>query len=532
MHTPTRSADQPALPPFTRWELGHLVDSWAQSGRTLPVAVVVSIFDDLCEALAGAPPGDDVVVSLDHVVIDQAGVARMTVRPREVVPAVSALLREALAAGRGDEAIPAAAWQVLGQGLAADPWVRPAGTDVIQHQLREALGPPAARDEVVDCCAALASGAPRTSVSAPAPMPERVGVPASAAAVDTASSTAPWEVPSIVPMEVELGSIAPERAQVDARDPHDVSTDVATPLEVPSIVGPASELPSTSSWRPRWGEDAQPAPLLTRDRAAPPAPSPARPVDTTPHASAVASTASASEPAAPRAAPRVVVASAPQVAPPAASPPPLRKASVSAPQRSSTAAPTTAAPASPTTAVPTAAVPTTAVPTTAVPTTASPTTAAPTTAVLTTASPTTATSTSTAPTSASAAAERLLASAPLSVPPRSSGSSASEVSAGPTLSASSTPPGVHATVSAVLPEDLDDPPSLLPKPVVRHDPPRRRAVSLPAAPAARLGPTASTPLEDRSSSIQLPSESPLQRILIGTLALASAVLVAWLLGLI
>ena len=91
---------------------------------------------------------------------------------------------------------------------------------------------------------------------------------------------------------------------------------------------------------------------------------------------------------------------------------------------------------------------------------------------------------------------------------------------------------MHATVSAVLPEDLDEPPSLLPKPVVRHDPPRRRAVSLPAAPAARLGSTASTPLEDRSSSIQLPSESPLQRILIGTLALASAVLVAWLLGLI
>lgn len=494
MHTRTRSADQPALPPFTRWELGHLVDSWAQSGRTLPVAVVVSIFDDLCEALAGAPPGDDVEVSLDHVVIDQAGVARMTVRPREVVPAVSALLREALAAGRGDEAIPAAAWQVLGQGLAADPWVRPAGTDVIQHQLREALGPPAARDEVVDCCAALASGAPRTSVSAPAPMPERVGAPASAAVVDSASSTAPWEVPSIVPMEVELGSIAPERAQVDARDPHDASTDVATPLEVPSIVGPASELPATSSWRPRWGEDAQPAPLLTRDRAAAPAPSTVRSSDTAPDASAVATPAS--EPAAPRAAPGVVVASAPQASAPTGSPPPLPKASVSVPPRSSTAAPTTA--------VPTAAAPTSAAP------------AAP----------------------ASAAAERLLASAPrvapaaLSVPPRSTGSSASEGSAGAALSPSSTPPGVHATVSAVLPEDLDEPPSLLPKPVVRHDPPRRRAVSLPAAPAARLGSTASTPLEDRSSSIQLPSESPLQRILIGTLALASAVLVAWLLGLI
>ena len=521
MHTRTRSADQPALPPFTRWELGHLVDSWAQSGRTLPVAVVVSIFDDLCEALAGAPPGDDVEVSLDHVVIDQAGVARMTVRPREVVPAVSALLREALAAGRGDEAIPAAAWQVLGQGLAADPWVRPAGTDVIQHQLREALGPPAARDEVVDCCAALASGAPRTSVSAPAPMPERVGAPASAAVVDSTSSTAPWEVPSIVPMEVELGSIAPERAQVDARDPHDASTDVATPLEVPSIVGPASELPTTSSWRPRWGEDAQPAPLLTRDRAAAPAPSTALSPDTAPHASAVAT--SASEPAARRADPGAVVASAPQASAPTASPPPLRKASVSLPSRSSTAGPTAAGPtavasasAAPTAAASTAAAPTAAAPTAAAPTAAAPTAAAP----------------------ASAAAERLLASAPrvapaaLSVPPRSSGASASEVSAGPTLSASSTPPGAHATVSAVLPEDLDDPPSLLPKPVVRHDPPRRRAVSLPAAPAARLGPTASTPLEDRSSSIQLPSESPLQRILIGTLALASAVLVAWLLGLI
>lgn len=516
MHTPTRSADQPLLPPFTRWELGHLVDSWAQSGRTLPVAVVVSIFDDLCEALAGAPPGDDVVVSLDHVVIDQAGVARMTVRPREVVPAVSALLREALAAGRGDEAIPAAAWPVLGQGLAEDPWVRPAGTDVIQHQLREALGPPAARDEVVDCCAALVSGAPRTSVSAPAPMPERAvearprdaasappaqapsvaRAPANAAvAVEPVAPSVPWEVPSIVPMEVELGSIAPARAELAARDPHDASTDVATPLEVPSVVGPASELPAASSWRPRWGEDAAPAPLLTRDRVS--ATPPLAPASTSTRAVVAAETpaaapTSASGPVSTAAAPRPVAASV--------SPPALRPVSVSAAPRSTSSS-----------AIPVAHTPAVAIP-------------APR-SVSASSAPVPAGSAS-----SSAAAERLLAPAPLVTSPRPAGAPTPHSSAAPGVS--STPPGTFATVSAVLPEDLDEPPSLLPKPVVRHDPPRRRAVSLPAAPAARLGSTASTPLEDRSSSIELPSESPLQRILIGTLALACAVLVAWLLGLI
>lgn len=538
MHTPTRSADQPALPPFTRWELGHLVDSWAQSGRTLPVAVVVSIFDDLCEALAGAPPGDDVVVSLDHVVIDQTGVARMTVRPREVVPAVSALLREALAAGRGDEAIPAAAWPVLGQGLADDPWVRPAGTDVIQHQLREALGPPAARDEVVVCCAALASGAPRTSVSAPAPMPSRLE--ARSAEVAAPAAPTPWEVPSIVPMEVELGSIVPERAQLAARDPHDASTDVATPLEVPSIVGPASELPAAASWRPRWGEDAQPPPQLTRDRAPTPAPP-------------------AASPAAPVASP--------------AAPPPLRRASVTSSPRSTSvsaapavaAAPTTTALRSPAPAVASSVAPApvdvpTASVVSAVPSsstvelssavegprrapaveaaTPGPRPSAP--AVVSSPRPDAAGASvpprSTPPVASasgaerSAAADRLLTPAPLVAPDRPAPAAARPGTDAPAVS--STPPGARATVTAVLPEDLDEPPSLLPKPVVRHDPPRRRAVSLPAAPAARLGSTASTPLEDRTSAIQLPSESPLQRILIGSLALASAVLVAWLLGLI
>ncbi len=483
MHNP-RSADRVVLPPFSRWELGRLVHSWAETGRALPVAVVVSIIDDVCEALAAAPPGDDVVVSLDHVIIDQSGVARITVRPREAVPAVSSLLREALAAGRGDEAIPAAAWPVLGQGLAEDPWVRPASTDVIQQQLRDALGPPAAREEVLGCCAVMRGQVspppPMVTPSIPPPVVATSMAPPTAPELEAdslASSSAlplplplpspelapvtvpPWEVRSIVPVEVDLASLSPRlRESASASDPrvrdvHAEATEVVVPLEVPSMVGPASELTA-----------AMPEVVAEPEvEALPEVEAEALPEVEAVAAASAPVVAAASAPVAREApAPAVHLVIAP---PPPAAPEPRR----------------TLDPAS------------------------------------------------TPPVSA--------APAPIEPPARASDAPAASSLVPPALprearGTTSRPPEVSLSprIAAPLPEDLEEPPSLLPRPVVRHEPPRRRAVSLPAAPAARLGP--GTPASLDESSIELPSESPAQKVLIGILAVASAILVAWLLGLI
>lgn len=105
----------------------------------------------------------------------------------------------------------------------------------------------------------------------------------------------------------------------------------------------------------------------------------------------------------------------------------------------------------------------------------------------------------------------------------------------------------------VLPEDAEPTPPLLPTarpvsnarggdtprdaatpsdgPRVRHEPPRRKPVSLPSAPPARLGPASLRPDEERASMIELPSEDRGRLVLLGVLAGASVAVVSWLLGL-
>jgi hypothetical protein len=107
--------------------------------------------------------------------------------------------------------------------------------------------------------------------------------------------------------------------------------------------------------------------------------------------------------------------------------------------------------------------------------------------------------------------------------------------------------------AAVLPEDIEPTPPLLPSacppsqprggdtpregvvtsdgPRVRHEPPRRKPVSLPSAPPARLGPASLLPDDERASMIELPSDDRGRLVLLGVLAGTSVALVCWLLGL-
>ncbi len=242
-----RNADDlhPELPrttrgTFDRFELGRLVKAWSDSGAALPVAVVVSIFDDLCESLGDAPT--DVALSpwshplaLDHVVIDQGGIARLTVKPSEPVLAMARLLYDTLSAGQGDLGVPAAARPLLEQGMASDPLLRPQATETLQRLLRTSLGPPAQREEVVAACAVL-------------PRAEDPGL---------------LEIPSLVGPAMTQ---AP-RAVVEAQTPLPVVMAAVEPLEDP-LAGIAIEDPV--SFRPRPAE--APPPLMVSALVPPPAP--------------------------------------------------------------------------------------------------------------------------------------------------------------------------------------------------------------------------------------------------------------------
>lgn len=144
--------------PFNQWPLGRVVAAWAEQGAPLPVAVVVSIFDDVCADLEIGPAEAQRCtqpLGLDDVMIDQHGIARLTVVPDEPVAELSRLLYDTLAAGAGDGAVPAAARPLIEQSVDSDPLVRPPGATPVRAALRAALGPPARRDEVLGCCAAI-----------------------------------------------------------------------------------------------------------------------------------------------------------------------------------------------------------------------------------------------------------------------------------------------------------------------------------------------------------------------------------------
>ncbi|MCC7381966.1 MAG: hypothetical protein IT384_09060 [Deltaproteobacteria bacterium] len=144
--------------PFNQWSLGRVVAAWAEQGAPLPVAVVVSIFDDVCADLELGPAEAQRCsqpLGLDDVMIDQHGIARLTVVPDEPVAELSRLLYDTLAAGAGDGAVPAAARPLIEQSVDSDPLVRPPGATPVRAALRAALGPPARRDEVLGCCAAI-----------------------------------------------------------------------------------------------------------------------------------------------------------------------------------------------------------------------------------------------------------------------------------------------------------------------------------------------------------------------------------------
>lgn len=241
---------------FERFELGRLVKVWSDSGAALPVAVVVSIFDDLCESLGG-PALDDIAMSrwshplaLDQVVIDQQGIARLTVTPSEPVSAVSRLLYDTLSAGQGELGVPAAARPLLEHGMAHDPWLRPSAPETLQRWLRTSLGPPAGREEVRAACAVL-----------PKEDPALIEIPS---LVGPAMTGAPRAVVTAVDVALPLELGPQEEPKTEVEEPHIPLEEAVSFRPVPATLAPAPEAPVAAAELPVAPATPEPPPLFPK----------------------------------------------------------------------------------------------------------------------------------------------------------------------------------------------------------------------------------------------------------------------------
>ena len=139
-------------PPVVQMELGELVKRWASANASLPVAVVVSIVDDVL----AAHTNDNFMtrprpLSLGDILLDEYGQAHLLAPGSLSCGELAEILRSLLVGGFGDYGIPPAAHTLLAQ-LAADEFLGSYfDADGIRHRIRATLGAPASRGEVGAC---------------------------------------------------------------------------------------------------------------------------------------------------------------------------------------------------------------------------------------------------------------------------------------------------------------------------------------------------------------------------------------------
>jgi hypothetical protein len=131
--------------------LVELVKAWNSRGVALPVAVAVSILDDLL----AQPETPSRRPRLDDVVIDHRGVAMLDSDSPGNLDDIAPLVAEMLGDGSEDlDAVPANARSLLARLMSDDPTERPKDADQLRTWIRETLGAPANREEVIACLGA------------------------------------------------------------------------------------------------------------------------------------------------------------------------------------------------------------------------------------------------------------------------------------------------------------------------------------------------------------------------------------------
>ena len=129
--------------------LGHLIRAWHARGAPLPVAVTVSILDDLLQQ----PAAGHRCPEPDSVVFDRQGVAILMSEVPGTLDDMTRLVEEMLGSG---DSVPPSAMSLLARLSSDDPTARPADPDQFRMWIRDALGVPAPREEVLACLSVAA----------------------------------------------------------------------------------------------------------------------------------------------------------------------------------------------------------------------------------------------------------------------------------------------------------------------------------------------------------------------------------------
>lgn len=221
--------------------LGQLVAAWSDRDAALPVAVVLSVFDDLLqdmdeELMSRSEAAAS--ISLTDIHLDEHGVASLRGRAVGLLE-ISSLLHRTLAAA-GEDKIPLAVRGLLRMAEAAEPPMEPVW---FRNELRRTLGPPGSRAEVR--AIALLSEAER-------------------------------EVASLIPAEALLDSVRPSP---EAEVAHATFVDPTRPEEPVSVLERMSEPPAPATAPETFDLEpaAEPEPLEDEAPTERPSPASARP---------------------------------------------------------------------------------------------------------------------------------------------------------------------------------------------------------------------------------------------------------------
>jgi hypothetical protein len=240
--TPRSPASGPELPAPRREgddaaPFGAVVRTWHDRGEPVPVAVVVSVFDDvLADSVDDSGAG---AADLEAVRVRPSGAA-FVARPLRL-SAVAPLLMEALGADLPDEgAVPPAAWGLFERLTSDDPGARPADAEQLRQWLRDALGAPATHEEVRDCVFHALMGTQddvhELETLPPAPSEEPLPVPEPAAEENVVTLPPERAAPERL---LDTDVIRTRRQPRDLAPPTDLETAANLPAPLPDTLQPA-----------------------------------------------------------------------------------------------------------------------------------------------------------------------------------------------------------------------------------------------------------------------------------------------------
>ena len=228
---------------YVQVKLAELSDHWKRAGAALPVAVVVSIIDDILATQPAVFTGDLLPdLRLNDVLLDSFGQVHLISQKSLSHEALISLIYRLLCGGIGEEAIPSSARMFLAQLDDRAHWGMHLDAEMVRAELRQALGSPAERFEVGDCVRSVqviqSSQRPRSSLS---PW-SNVVAPAS----ELPAAAMPSET-FAVGADVDLESIAVHTSmdQLDAGSESELESTSDSQFDFPVLQeSPTEDLPS------------------------------------------------------------------------------------------------------------------------------------------------------------------------------------------------------------------------------------------------------------------------------------------------